>query len=778
VRQIRSGNPFDGGSDPFQRSLAQQGPFHRVAPNIGGELDGLLNFWTIFWRRRVSLLILAICGSLIGFGITLPKPIMYDAKAVMETQPAQNVAGLGQQDGDSASANAVDATIRTQIETLRSGALRSAVVARLEREMSPSLPPVPPGILYRLRRYVLEHVLHRQEDNPVKALRQALVECSSSFDARGMMGTRVIILACESTNPETAALYLNTLVKEFSEQAVQDRRGGIEQRTRWMAEQMEYLRDKLEKSEQKLQAFLRSGGTGVTNEPDVLKQTRLQQMEQIAATLEADRTAKQTLLESAQSAPVESFVLTPEGAPLKLLFNKLQSARREVADLSQKLTPEHIRLKTAQRQVDELEEEFRGQRDLVLTRLRRDVEAAQVRQRTHNAAYSRQTRNSVSAPAEKVIEHNILQRQVELDRQLYQSFMTNIQQASLLLALPVNTARLIDPAQANLQPIQARTWTLNTVLGMFSALLMGGVWVVLREKTTRRVFSPEDVTTLLQLPELGVIPSTQEASLNGWRSRLKWIPGTRSDSKNVLDLSPEAVPDESVEFAAWGRSRPSLFSESFRGALASLTGLARQGIRPQTLVITSASPKEGKSTVATNLAITLAESNHRVLLIDADLRSPRLHKLLTINNNWGLADILQETPDIEEYPIEALVKQTRIPHLGLMPSGARILDPGRLFYSQRLLALIMRLRREFEYIIIDTPPVLDFADARFLGRVADGVLLVLRSGSTDRGRAFSACQRMIEDGLVVLGTILNDWNVSNSQYGYDYVDPESKEVSN
>jgi capsular exopolysaccharide synthesis family protein len=501
-------------------------------------------------------------------------------------------------------------------------------------------------------------------------------------------------------------------------------------------------------------------------------------MEQTAATLQADRSAKPMLLESAQSVAPESFVLTPEGAPLRLLFNKLQSSRRELAELGQRLTSEHIRLKTAQRQVEELEEEFRGQRNLILTRLSRDVHAAEVRERTHSSAYSKQVRSGASAPADKVIEHNILQRQVELDRQLYQSFMTNIQQASLLLALPVNTAHLIDPAQANLQPIQARTWTLNTLLGMFSALLIGVVWVVLREKATQRVFSPEDVTTLLHLPELGVIPSTQEIDANnGWRSRLKWMPGKRADAKSVLDLPPEPVREQSVELVSWGRSRPSMFSESFRGTLASLTGLARQGIRPQALVITSASPKEGKSTVAANLAITLAESSHRVLLIDADLRSPRLHTILTINNNWGLGDILQETPDIEEYPIEELVKETAISHLSLMTSGARTLDPGRLFYSQRLLKLIMRLRRDFEYIIIDTPPVLDFADARFLGRVADGVLLVLRSGSTDRGRALSACQRMIEDGLVILGTILTDWKSSNNQYGHYYGDNQSEEMS-
>lgn len=769
MRRLIPGRLTEGRPDPLQQLQgAKHDLFYRTDLRIAGgagELDGLLNFGAMFWRRKLLLICLAAFGALLGFAVTLPKPIMYDARAVIETQPAQNVSGLGRQ--DEGVTTVLDATMRTQIETLRSGALRRAVVQRLERELAPSLPSVPPGILYRLRRYVLEQILQKQPDNPVTAMQHALSVCSNSLDARGMLGTRIIVISCESTHPEVAATYLNTLVKEFSEQEVQARRSSIEERTRWMAEQMEYLRDKLEKSEQKLQASLRSGAN-LPNEPDVLKQTRLQQMEQTAANLRAERTAKQLLLESAQSSSADSFVLTLEGAVLRPLYNRLQQARKEVSELSQKLTPEHIRLKNAQRQVDEIDAEFRAERGLILTQLKRDYENVEAREKAHQAVYSRQFQR-VTTPADAVIEQNILQRQVELDRQLYQSFMLNIQQASLLLALPVNNARLLDPAQANLQPIQARTWTMNTLLGMFSALLAGVFWVVLREKTSQRVFSPEDVTSLLQLPELGVIPSTQLTmdDHQSWLLRLKRKSAKRKDMCQRV-LSPgatDAVEEHPIELASLGQ-KPSLFAESFQGALASLTSLARQGIKPQALVVTSPAPKEGKSTVATNLGITLAEANHRVLLIDADLRSPRLHKILKVTNHWGLADILQEALEVEQYSLEELVKPTQITNLALVPSGSQAINPGRLFHSNRLARLITRLRREFDYIIIDTPPVLDFADARFLGRVSDGVMMVLRSGSTDRTRAIAACQRVIEDGLVLLGTVLNDWQTSGSHYGY------------
>jgi capsular exopolysaccharide synthesis family protein len=633
--------------------------------------------------------------------------------------------------------------------------------------MPPSLPPTPSGFIYRFRTYVLSNIFRQRPDNPVDMLGKALGECSNSVDARGSMGTKLITLSCESTHPAVAAGYLNALVKEFSREALDTRRKSLEERTRWMAEQMGYLKDQLENSEQKLQSFIRtSGDVEAGDEQKFLRQARLQQMEQAAAALQAERTSKQSLYEAAQSMPAESFTLTPEGASLRPAFLRVQQARKEVAALSLNRTPQNPKLKAAQEQADMLEDEFQAQRELILTRLRRDYEDVGRREQLHQAAYDRQLRGPSQTPAEKLIELNILKRQVELDRQLYQSFMANLQQANMILALPGNTARLIDPAESNLQPIQARTWAMSTMLGMFALVLMALIWILLQEKANQRVFSPDDVSSLLRLPELGVIPAIDVEEPRG----RKWLPGFRSKhvkegvvNKPVLTLT--ARGESTAEVEAW-RPKSSLFTESFRGTLASLEGLTRHGIQPQVLVVTSPGPKEGKSTVAMNLAIALAEAHSSVLLVDADMRSPQLHRLLGITNDRGLAEILQGAVTFDEW--QPLQKATSIPRLWLLPSGERQPDPGPLFHSQKLPRLLACLREQFKYIVIDTPPVVDLTDARLVGRLSDGVILVLRSGNTDRSRALAARRRIMDDGTLVLGTILNEWQDPAAGGSYYY----------
>jgi len=195
------------------------------------------------------------------------------------------------------------------------------------------------------------------------------------------------------------------------------------------------------------------------------------------------------------------------------------------------------------------------------------------------------------------------------------------------------------------------------------------------------------------------------------------------------------------------------------------------------VLVTSPSPQEGKSTVVTNLAIALAEIDRRVLLIDADLRRPRLHSVLNQANTWGLSDLLRETTPCEDYPTEALYRKTHVPRLSFLPSGPGSANVSRLLYSPRMVELLERLRNEFDAVLIDSPPVLRVADARILSRLADAVVLVFRSGVTTRESAALALNTFAADGAPVLGTILNDWNPRNTgqryyggYYGQDYRD--------
>jgi receptor protein-tyrosine kinase len=185
------------------------------------------------------------------------------------------------------------------------------------------------------------------------------------------------------------------------------------------------------------------------------------------------------------------------------------------------------------------------------------------------------------------------------------------------------------------------------------------------------------------------------------------------------------------------------------------------------LVITSALPTEGKTTVVSNLGIALAEIGLKVLLIDGDLRRPRLHKVFDQINSWGLSDLLREKNAIEDLPLEVLVKKTGVPRLSLLSGGTCTDNIFGLLCSGRMAWLLARFRQEFDYVLVDAPPCLEFADARIMARHGQKLLLVVRAGNTDRKTAQAAVQRLQLDGIAVMGVIFNYWDPAHSD-SYDY----------
>jgi succinoglycan biosynthesis transport protein ExoP len=195
----------------------------------------------------------------------------------------------------------------------------------------------------------------------------------------------------------------------------------------------------------------------------------------------------------------------------------------------------------------------------------------------------------------------------------------------------------------------------------------------------------------------------------------------------------------------------------------------QDGDHPRVVVLTSPCPGDGKTTVASNLSIAMAEIRQKVVLIDGDLRRPRLHKVFGISNDWGLSDVLRAGTTLETIPIANLVCKTKVSGLYVLAGGRGAITTSTLLYSPRMTGLLDRLRSEFDMVLIDAPPVIHLADARVLGRFADGIILVIRAGQTTPESAMIACQRFAEDGTRVLGTILNSWDPkANGRYGYSY----------
>jgi len=288
--------------------------------------------------------------------------------------------------------------------------------------------------------------------------------------------------------------------------------------------------------------------------------------------------------------------------------------------------------------------------------------------------------------------------------------------------------------------------------------------------------------------------------------------GLRIPSLQSPAPSPQSPPPSRVELVT-SQQRPSVLADAFRATLASILYSGENGDRPRVIVLTSANPREGKTTVASNLALAAAEIGQSVLLIDGDLRKGRLHEVYEVSNAWGLSDLLAGTEPIfpstchserseESRPGSSLTpdyenresgtrsgqsgddnSQSTIDHrpssifflstgyggLSLLPSGSPAANISGLLYSSRALDFLKRMSQEFQMIIIDSPPMLNMPDARMLGRLADAVVLVVRSSQTTREAAAAAAERLREDGTRVLGTVLNEWDPRKTSYsGYPY----------
>jgi len=303
---------------------------------------------------------------------------------------------------------------------------------------------------------------------------------------------------------------------------------------------------------------------------------------------------------------------------------------------------------------------------------------------------------------------------------------------------------------------------MSACLGLLGGILMGSAFVIMEERADRSIQSPGETAFFLNLPELGIVPIDKGAV----RVRVRLASGMPPSGDSGNELSQAGPPPKGggVELAMWQR-RPSVIAESFRATLVSILFSGTNSTHPKVMVITSSNPSEGKSTVVSNLGIAIAEVNQKTLLIDADLRKPRLHDIFNLKNDSGLSDLLRSQDPVSVLK-DGLIQETGIPNLFVLTSGSKTNAATSLLYSNRMPEILTNLRAEFETILIDTPPMLQIPDARVLGRMVDRVILVVRAGKTTRDAATAARQRFFEDGTPMLGTILNYWNPKRSPNGY------------
>jgi capsular exopolysaccharide synthesis family protein len=782
--------PLRGGwVEPYDGELA-----------VEGDSQTLLRCWELFGRRRGMLLLFAALGVVVGVLLSLPQTPMYRAEAKLEIQGGgDNLSTLGEINAAQGGRYLSESEIATQVEMLESRVLLGKVIAKLGLEKRPEF-TAPQGRLALWR----EVAGWAPADGPT-ARERALEAALERLDVESSRRSRIVTLTAEWPDAELAAQFVNTLAETYIEHNLETRWEATQKTGIWLTRQLEQLRGKLEAASEKLQSYAAASGLLYTSETENVAEAKLRQVQAELSSAQAARIARQSSFELAKSSPPESLPEVLDNLALRGYQQQLTDLLRQGAELAATYTPEHSKVKRIQAQAAEIEGAIERERAHAIRRIHNEYETALRRENLLRADYQRQSA-FVSEQGRKAIQYNILKGEVATTRQLYDSLLQKVKEAGVASAISASNVRLVDPAQPPRRAHRPRH-AVNAAIGLLLGLFGGVLFVLVGEQVDRTIKQPGDSMLYMSLPELGIIPSLHRAEGGGrGAARRKQLAaasapkiaaaasgadcngmvsgGTGSRGTGLSNAGSGGAESNSagsrgagfgrmgagaagaaLELVAW-RDKPSLCAESFRATLTSILFAGGRGQRPRVLVVTSPNPGEGKTTVISNLAVSLAEINRRVLLIDADLRRPRVHQVFGMANTFGLSDLLAARDPIDQIPLKASTLESGVPGLYVLPSGSRTHTISSLLHSPRMGELLERALRVFDTVLIDTPPVKQIADARVLGRISDGVVLVLRAGQTTRGTAKAAADRFADDGIRVLGTVLNAWDPASNGSGY------------
>lgn len=745
---------------PYQTFRGSAGPPHEpsYAEHLGSKT--LHDYLHAFLQRKWLLVAFLLAGFIAGLATAVPKPLTYAAETTLEIQGLnESFMNLNQVDPAAAAGvySASAANINTQIEILNSNSLRQRVVERLEREMIPTTPPAGTGLAAAFNQ--LRNGFGFAPESPVDAMREAIRTAGSSRRARVQEGTRIIRISCDSTIPEVGAEFLSVMVAEYTEQGLENRARSARSTNQWLDNQLQDQKNKLEEAETRLKDFVAQAGVeGLTQneQPTTLASSRLAQLQQELAAIQAERIARQSRYEIAASKGPEALPEVMAGSLLPSQKAKLADLEQQLAVLTTTFTRTHPKVRTVLTQIDEVKKGMETESVQILERLKNDLDAARRREQLLSSSFKSET-GAIQAQADVTLQYNLLRREVESNRQIYNNILQQVNQAGIATAVPTQNVRIVDtPAPSRLASL--RSVYIGGGLGLMTGLLVGCVLAVMLYQGEQRFHKPGEPVSVLNVPELGVIPSNtlfeSTTRLQRLANRLRFVRGREEGLLEATAKMPVGQGPR-VELITH-EQRPSLVAESFRAVLTSIL-FAPQHLQPKILTITSANPQDGKSTVTSNLAIALADMGRRVLLVDCDLRKPRQHTVFTVDNSWGLSDILLEDTPVSSYTLSALARESQIPGLSVVTSGAPLESATNHIHSARFRDLLDRFRAEFDYVLIDTPPLMLVPDARVVGQWSDGVILVIRAGQTLQADALAVARRLQEDGTRILGTILNQW---------------------
>ena len=572
-----------------------------------------------------------------------------------------------------------------------------------------------------------------------------------ALSVKRVPNTRLLDVTFESTDPSLAARVVNGHLNNFIEQNFRSRYEAATQASNWLAGQLNEMKIKVENSEDARLAYERDNQIWTIDEKNDISTQKLADLNKQLTEAQADRINKEAVYQLAQSGNYDAIAAVRESTVIQDILKQQTALSSQYAEAVTQYGPKFPKVIRIQAQLKDLDQLVTREKENIGNQVEADYSGSRQRELLLKQALDDQ-KVETNQMSEKLVQYNILNREAEANKQLYDGMLQKLKEAGISAGLRSSNIRIVDPALIPYGPSRPNR-TRNIMLSILVGLIGGIGLALLREYLDNTVKTPDDIERLARLPSLAVVPALSNSS------------GKRKGAFSKLLKAPVVASKEGRAELISHNMPQSQMSEAFRALRTSLL-LSQADHPPQVILMTSALPREGKTTAAVNLAVTLAQLGDKTLLVDADLRKPGINRALSLvdGKHAGLSSYLAGVSSLDLIT----VPHPAITNLAAIPTGPIPPNPADLLSSRRLTELIAELRSQYKFVVIDSPPIMAATDAVILSVLVDGVLMVVRSGETPK-EAFTRTRDLLAGVKChMLGVVLNAVDASSPDYYYSY----------
>jgi capsular exopolysaccharide synthesis family protein len=672
--------------------------------------------------RMLGFVTFAVLATLI---VSLRLTPIYESTVTIDVDRRMPTGVLGQ-DATQAVNNDADQYLATQIKLIQSDSVLRPVVDR-----------------YHLREVEKDAFEKPGDDSPISLEAPIILK---PLRVTRPPNTYILQISYRSANRQLAADVANAIAQSYLLHSYTIRYKATAGLSEFMERQLEELKAKMETSSQALLKFERDLGVVNPDEKTNIISTRLLQLNTEYTTAQGDRVRKQAAYEAVNDDSLAAAQVSLQGDALKKLGESLNEANEKFAEVKTHYGANHPEYRKAQVRVTEIEAQIEQARLNVVNRAREEFDESRNREGMLETAV-KETKADFDGLNSRSFEYQTLKHEAESDKGLYEELVRKIKEAGINASFQNSSIRVADLARPGLKPVFPKIW-LNALLAFLLAALLAVGLAVTSDVLDNTVRDPDQVARLMSTVVIGSLPAVKD-----WRRRA------------TPALAGPTMATMHVKETTHGRGYQSLstYEEAIRTLRNSilLTDFDR---RLRSVLMTSAAPSEGKSTVAAHLAATHAEQGKKTLLIDGDLRRPSVHRLYQVPNSIGLSNVLLEQISWRD----AIVRLPQPVGLDILPAGPSTRRASDLI-GTGLAELIDEATREYDLVVLDAPPLLGFAEPLQMASIVDGVIIVARAGDTSRTALASVVQTLARLRANLLGVVLNEVHKEvSSKYYYSY----------